>query len=105
MDEVGEFTIAGTVSDDGTATLTKSYRSHSVNYLGMIQGTKLRGIWTLSDVTGEFEVQDIQYWLFIYTKIKNNMKNSILFFVIIFYVLIFRIGQTIVVYICIIYYI
>ena len=61
MDEVGEFTIAGTVSDDGTATLTKSYRSHSVNYLGMIQGTKLRGIWTLSDVTGEFEVQDIQY--------------------------------------------
>lgn len=61
MDEVGEFTIAGTVADDGTATLTKSYRSHSVNYLGMIQGTKLRGIWTLSDVTGEFEVQDIQY--------------------------------------------
>jgi len=57
-DVCGAFSIVGSLNDDGTFTFEKAYSEYSVMYNGLMEGTALRGMWSLAgQAEEEFEIK------------------------------------------------
>jgi len=58
-DDIGEFTVTGTISDSNDVEFVKQYTGqHAVNYSGKLEGPKIAGNWEIPDnCAGTFEIQ------------------------------------------------